>query len=491
MTSAISQKWLLGSTWCQLQAYILTVLTTAIQYSLFVIAIDRNYAITNSLRYPCIFSPRLCLVLLLVTWCLGLVLGLPPLVNYGHYTYLASRFLCDLRRSSNNQYALVVVLVEYLVPCLGQLGFYFSIFRAAVRHTRQTNRVYPLSPKNSKRSGAAVPNPGVSDCKYEGISVGKTTRTSLLNASIPQEMPHVVVGSKTKYKAVKTLLVILVSYVLCWTGNIVCSVFGLAERQVSRSLDVASVCLMLLSCVLNPVVFAFMNKSIRHELSKFCLRGDDAMTQLSGQHENCEVFSHTGLTSVTSSRLHSGLWTTSTQFHQPNAAICLTKSIQMVTIQEVSENDGATSCDNVKRDVCAPPGGSSCERAAGSVFDKDALCDHALKLYNAFLCDSCKHGSSVPSQLGASLHKAVRVKGLYYGCSNCRGNLNPKDTPPMSPTNIDHKTYKGVLSSRLSLKKRSNSISGSPPLLNYISVRSHFKKQYSLGDLYTSRARRS
>ena len=51
--------WVLSATWCRSQSYLLVVLLVAQHYSLLAISLDRHYAISNSLRYPYVFTHTL------------------------------------------------------------------------------------------------------------------------------------------------------------------------------------------------------------------------------------------------------------------------------------------------------------------------------------------------------------------------------------------------------------------------------------------------
>ncbi|XP_048238815.1 G-protein coupled receptor 161-like isoform X2 [Haliotis rufescens] len=320
MLSLVSRKWVMGDIWCRIQAYLLTVLVIALQYSLLVISVDRNYAIINSLRYPYVFSPRLGNLLIAVTWLLGFAIGMPPLFTYGELSYQRTQFVCGNTWESESKYSVFFILAAFLLPFIVQTCCYLSIFKAAIKHTKAANRVYP--------------------------SVGSTSATQDISMVAAIEIDdvtsrvHMPRSRRTECKAVKTILIIYGSYVISWTFFIITGLMKAFGAQTSAYLDMTGICLVFLSCAINPVIYAFMNRLTRNEIWKYFSR---AAQRSVGREptvmESEEFYSTTLSTNFSSSRHTSGTFVPVARGRSNSIKVACARRGDMLTIHEVSETD--------------------------------------------------------------------------------------------------------------------------------------------------------
>ncbi|XP_064611785.1 G-protein coupled receptor 161-like [Liolophura sinensis] len=220
--------------------------------SLAMISIDRNYAITNSLRYPYVFTQKRCNVIMGVGWLVGFSLALPPLFNTDLYGYEMVQFRCGVRWNNNGHntgYLAAIVAICYLLPMLVMMWCYCSIFRAALKHTRSTCRVHPSKPSISDTTTAASEFSGLPSTSRTFSSAHKHRRLDC--------------------KATRTILVILTTYLVCWLPYVSVCITHLSGQCVSDPFETISVLLVYSSTSVNPVVYGFMNRAIREELTKY------------------------------------------------------------------------------------------------------------------------------------------------------------------------------------------------------------------------------
>ena len=235
---------------CYTHGYTFTVFIVTIQLSLLMIALDRNYAIMNSLRYPYIFTQRLCYGLIALSWLCGVILAIPALVGpeIGQYQFRRHQYTCTLDWAFGNVvYLGIFSAVTFLFPVLIQGGCYLKIFIAALGHSKRRRQVHPMVTQNSKFQDGPSDS---ADSAGSGASSTIAVRT-------------------TECKAVRTIFLIAFSYCVCWVPYFT-DVFLLVLKQESKpSLSVTAICLVFTSSVLNPLIYAYMNRVMRREIWRF------------------------------------------------------------------------------------------------------------------------------------------------------------------------------------------------------------------------------
>ncbi|KAK3599602.1 hypothetical protein CHS0354_035843 [Potamilus streckersoni] len=258
MASIVSDEVLQNKYICIFQGVLFTLLLVAIQFSLLIIAIDRNYAIIHSLQYPNVFTQRLCNTLITTTWLIGTVLGLSPVMGLGSYKYHASHHSCFLDWYSDLSYVIFFIAFSFGVPILIQSWCYLRIFKAAISHTRRGNKVYPWMTRASSTSVIEVSTTELSSMciRSENIVQGHTQISRMRFSS-------------TQCKAVRTLVLIAMAYVISWLPFLITIGLALNSKENSLVLDSLSICFVFLTCLFNPMIYAFMNRVIRCEISKY------------------------------------------------------------------------------------------------------------------------------------------------------------------------------------------------------------------------------
>lgn len=308
LASVFSTGWMFNDTWCKIQGYLFTVCQVSIQFSLMVISVDRYYAIINSLRYPYIFTQRLGHILIASAWILSFIIGVPPLAGFGQYNYDLNKYTCSLNEFVSKFYLVFLSASAFLIPLVLQAWCYLSIFRAAIGHTKRRSKVYPSMPSTIRD-----PPSDSSD-----------------NSEVYQSVQ--VQYRSMECKAVRTILLIAVAYAICWVPCFVCSLSILTGNFVPNSAHSAAVCFVFLSGIVNPVIYAFMNRITRYEINKFFC---DAVSRVSSKtttlNDSEDYFSTTATTNYSSKN--------SNRLRNGSKAASSSKGIEMNTIREEIETE--------------------------------------------------------------------------------------------------------------------------------------------------------
>lgn len=309
MASIFSTKWAFDDTFCKVQGYFFTICIIAIQFSLMIISVDRNYAIINSLRYPYVFTPKLGNVLIASAWILSVMIAMPPLVGWGSYVYIPDQYLCGMNWKSGKQFLLFLIVICFLVPLLVQGWCYLSIFKAAIGQTKRRSRVYPSMP-------STVRDPPSNSSGSSDISQSVQVRYR-----------------NVECKAVRTILLIAFAYALCWVPYLTIIVSYVRDSTVTPEVNSLAICLVFCTGIVNPIIYVFMNRVTRHEINKFfCDTINKGNGRTTSGNDSDEFYSTT-MTTYSSSKQNVTVWTTQKMRSKVPPAC----SIEMNTIQEVRE----------------------------------------------------------------------------------------------------------------------------------------------------------
>lgn len=155
---------------------------------------------------------------------------------------------------------------------------------AAVGHTKRTAKVNPW--------------------------VGRTSRNPVENESSTgssgsSEVNH----SSVECKAVRTIFVIALAFVICWVPYFVESFAALRGYTSSPTFSAAAICFLFSTGILNPLIYAFMNRVTRREIGRFVC-GSTSSSE-SDEFASTSMSTHTSNWTSQNSKVRSrslGIW---------------------------------------------------------------------------------------------------------------------------------------------------------------------------------------
>ena len=248
--AVVSRDVTYSGAWCYIHGYLFTVFVVTIQLSLLMISLDRNYAIMNSLRYPYICTQSLCNILIALSWIFGLIMAIPPLARagLGKYDFQRHQFICSLDWTSGHAYLGIFSSVAFLIPILIQGCCYLKIFLAALGHSKRSRRVHPWATQSSS--------------KFQDGPSGSSESSDSINSSMGP-------SRATECKAVRTIFLIAVTYCICWVPYFTDAYLRLKSQETKSTLSSTAICLVFTTSVLNPVIYAYMNRVTRRVIGRF------------------------------------------------------------------------------------------------------------------------------------------------------------------------------------------------------------------------------
>ena len=344
--AAVSQDLVYAGTWCHVQGFLFTTLVVTHQLALLTISLDRNYAIMNSLRYPTVFTQSLCISLVVVSWLAGVFVSIPPLLDsdVGEYKFHKNHFLCSLDWTRNKSYLVAFSIFAFGLPILAQSVCYIRIFLAAIGHSKRTAKVTPWT-NNSEATR--------SDSETMGEPIGEQSES---------------VHMSMECKAVRTILIIAAAFVVCWVPFFVECFETMNGRDIEASFSAATICLLYSTGILNPLIYAYMNRITRREIGRFVCGS-------AVSHDTDDDFGST------SQSTHTSTW--GTQHRLPSRSIGTGND--MCTIHEHPE-ESAFQAESPRRSASKdPPAGPSASPDDANIThsQKFVLCTDSTKTVNS------------------------------------------------------------------------------------------------------------
>ncbi|XP_048399014.1 histamine H2 receptor-like isoform X1 [Stegostoma tigrinum] len=230
--SAISElfKWPFGDTFCNIYTSLDVMLCTASILNLFMISLDRYYAVTAPLRYTVFITRNRVVISLGLIWCISIMVSFLP-INLGWNTKdlsvqsLANTNQCHLEL--NKVYALVDAFITFYIPLPIMCLTYYRIFKIAREQAKRINTI---------------------------------TGCTALNQSLPTVKEH---------KATVTLAVVMGVFIICWFPYF--TVFtheGISGRQANKTVFAVVLWLGYVNSALNPILYATLNRDFRKAYEK-------------------------------------------------------------------------------------------------------------------------------------------------------------------------------------------------------------------------------
>ncbi|XP_068715320.1 melanopsin-like [Montipora capricornis] len=215
-TVLLKGKWFGGQALCSFIAYTSSLLLTVSVMTLAVISTSRYFLITNLLRYMTIFKKRNVVWMLLAIWSLAAGCAFPPIVGWGHFTFLPGNAICFVYFNSSLSYAAVYTLLVIGLPVAVIIISFVRVWQA-------------IKTKAPTRSSSMSPTPNASEEIYSA----------------------------------RTLLFVVVIVLLCWFPVFLIFLIATFGMEMPRQAALIATYSIFLPSALKPLIYFYTKKQFR------------------------------------------------------------------------------------------------------------------------------------------------------------------------------------------------------------------------------------
>ncbi|KAM9138856.1 5-hydroxytryptamine receptor 1A [Pangshura tecta] len=314
----VLNKWTLGQVTCDIFISLDVLCCTSSILHLCAIALDRYWAITDPIDYVNKRTPRRAAVLISLTWLIGFLISIPPMLGWRTPEDRSDPDACTI--SKDHGYTIYSTFGAFYIPLLLMLVLYGRIFRAARFRIRKTvkkaekkkkiaDTCLTVSPDSLQKKSNGEPSkswkrtvePKPSACVNGAVRHGEdgavlevievqhyhnSTKTHLPLPSDPCSTPLAPSFEKKnersteakrkmalarERKTVKTLGIIMGTFILCWLPFFIVALvlpFCDSECYMPDWLGAVINWLGYSNSLLNPVIYAYFNKDFQSAFKK-------------------------------------------------------------------------------------------------------------------------------------------------------------------------------------------------------------------------------
>ncbi|KAM5301055.1 LOW QUALITY PROTEIN: histamine H2 receptor [Glossophaga mutica] len=217
----LSCRWSFGKVFCNIYTSLDVMLCTASILNLFMISLDRYYAITDPLRYPVLVTPTRVGISLVLIWAISITLSFLPIHlewNGGNKTSGFNSTILSCKVQVNLVYGLVDGLVTFYVPLVVMCITYCRIFKIA---RDQAKRIHHIS-------------------SWKAATI-------------------------REHKATVTLAAVMGAFIVCWFPYFTVFVYrGLrGDDAINKVFEAVVLWLGYANSALNPILYAALNRDFR------------------------------------------------------------------------------------------------------------------------------------------------------------------------------------------------------------------------------------
>ena len=228
LTTMLSNgDWLFGEELCQLNGSLAVLFGSASMWTLGIISLNRYVRIVKQPQYSAIFTKSSTVVLLVVSWSVPLLLSIAPIFGWSAHQYQFDKFSCHFRFSEDISYTTVFILVIVMTPFLAIMFSYANIYRVTRDHRRA-------------------------------------------NSSLRRHRPYIHIE---EIRITGTLFVVILAFMFCFMPGSVVNIVEMVRPNaaIPSWLDSVSYLLVVTNHANNPLIYGFLNRSLRKAFWK-CLR---------------------------------------------------------------------------------------------------------------------------------------------------------------------------------------------------------------------------
>ncbi len=290
----VQSTWVWGTKSCEVFGLITNLFTYTSVFTICVISMERYYSVRSPMQHAANMTLGRTACILLSVWVVSMVIALMPASGWNSYTYQPRKYVCTFSPQEPS-YVLFSIAVCFILPASVMAVMHCAIYRVAKKAASQIHPVSPphqphasslsngvrgARPQTTLSSPAVFTGPDVIPPQHQLPTVSHSvsfpsTSVHLQPPSHPCTPTHASSRRPaSRWKAVKTLFIIMFLFLALWTPHCVVNIMA-AANAISGSLrtppypevlEVVTTWLGFASFAVNPFVYGYMNRSLKEAM---------------------------------------------------------------------------------------------------------------------------------------------------------------------------------------------------------------------------------
>ncbi|KAK3102505.1 hypothetical protein FSP39_011866 [Pinctada imbricata] len=267
----ISKGWPWGESLCQILGVLVSFCIFSSILSICSISIERFYSIKLPMHHAAHCSVTKVLLVILIVWIFCSAIASLPVLGWNEYEYLPYRVQCLLSWETEERHQSFIILIScvcFLIPGFVLCFTFLGIYKVAKLSATQVHpTIGNIAPFDSNDS---ISEPTRHTVVVNPVKTGNFTcnNNNINNNNNLADSVGLRCQNK-RLKAAKTLLVLLILYIVLWGPYFTLQIIGVSQNLHSTSYMIAeSVTLWIgyVSFAVNPFLYGWINTSIRESL---------------------------------------------------------------------------------------------------------------------------------------------------------------------------------------------------------------------------------
>ena len=231
IVTVIAGDWILGRTVCLLSGFMTLLTFVASCMALSMISINRFHAIVHWTSYENTYTKRKCALYVCITWCITILLSIPPFFGWAEFEYDPGQSYCFAEWTASKSYTIFMI-----AACLlGPLSIMSYCYVKIIRFHRESGR--------------------------DVIRATVSTTAATLSITPPE-----LESRPRKKRLTRTIVTLIVVFGLCWSPFAIIMIIQVfSSVHVPRAVDFGSLVLGYLNSFFNVIVYNVTNRKIRKE----------------------------------------------------------------------------------------------------------------------------------------------------------------------------------------------------------------------------------
>ena len=263
LISCITWDWIFDDSFCQLCGFVNLILPLASILTLVAIAFDRYIAIVKPLHYHEWITKKTVGLFIAWIWGQSFIFSICPLLGWGAYEFVYSQSLCIIHWQASTSFALVALVLCFILPFSAMIFFYCRIFIIARRHNKKVRMEEAIERRLSRQEASRR---NVVSQSHNSKSHGRPSRRIMM--SLKSTAAEAKTFRKEK-KASVILFIVLGTFIVAWMPYIVGVIhltFAPDENQWPDKYHTASVWIAMLQSSCNPVIYGILDRRYRYAM---------------------------------------------------------------------------------------------------------------------------------------------------------------------------------------------------------------------------------